>query len=126
MHLRRREGRFLRIKGERNRRSTVGKSKLLEKEGGAPNSYFSPKRKTNAALALDGDVHLHPRGENAPCKPQYGQMSHLRTQVCLLFQGCKVPYERLQRTPVREKASPGAVRSLEGLEDQRFNSDPKQ
>lgn len=52
MHLRGREGRLLGIKGERNRRSTVGKPELLGKEGGAPNSYFSPKRKTNAALHL--------------------------------------------------------------------------
>lgn len=42
-----------------------------------------------------------------------------------LFQGCKVPYERLRRTLVRGKANPGLVPTLERLADQRSNSDPK-
>lgn len=61
---------------------------LRRKEGGAPNSHFSPKRKTNAALAPIGDVHLHPWEKIK--SPQYRQESHLCTLVSLLFQGCNM------------------------------------
>lgn len=80
-HLRERQGRFLGIKGKRNR----GSARAPEEGERCSKLTLLSQKQRNAALAPNGDVHLHPREKTAPGQPQCGQESQFCTQISFAF-----------------------------------------